>query len=48
VLLRVEELARVLWRVAEGDDRRDEPFRRAFAFYDAGSRLSVFGGFVAA
>jgi hypothetical protein len=34
--------------VAEGDDRRDEPFRRVLAFYDAGSRLSVNGGFVAA
>jgi hypothetical protein len=48
VLLRVEELARVLWRVAEGDDRRDEPLRRVLAFYDAGSRLSVRGGFLAA
>jgi hypothetical protein len=48
LLERVEELARVLWRVAEGDDRRDEPLRRTLAFYEAGSRLSVRGGFAAA
>jgi hypothetical protein len=48
LLLRVEELARVLWRVAEGDDRRDEPLRRTLAFYEAGSRLSVRGLFAAA
>jgi hypothetical protein len=48
LLERVEELGRVLWRVAEGDDRRDEPLRRTLAFYEAGSRLSVRGGFVAA
>jgi len=48
VMLRAEELARVLWRVAAGDDRRDEPLRRTLAFYDAGARLSVRGGFRAA
>src|SRR3954454_13032199 len=48
LLVRVEELARVLWRVAEGDDRRDEPLRRTLAFYEAGSRLSVRGLFAAA
>lgn len=48
LLERVEELARVLWRVAEGEDRRDEPLRRTLAFYEAGSRLSVRGGFAAA
>jgi hypothetical protein len=48
LLLRAEELARVLWRVAAGDDRRDEPLRRTLAFYEAGSRLSVRGGFLAA
>jgi len=48
LLLRAEELARVLWRVAGGDDRRDEPLRRTLAFYEAGSRLSAHGGFRAA
>ena len=48
VMLRAEELARVLWRVAAGDDRHDEPLRRTLAFYDAGARLSVRGGFRAA
>ena len=45
---RVDELARVLWRVAEGRHDRDEPMRRALAFYEAGSRLSMRGGFSAA
>jgi hypothetical protein len=48
VLVRVDELARVLWRVAEGDDRRDESLRRTLAFYEAGARLSMRGGFAAA
>jgi len=48
LVLRAEELARVVWRVAAGDERRDEPLRRTLAFYDAGSRLSVRGGFRAA
>lgn len=48
LMLRAEELARVVWRVATGDERRDEPLRRTLAFYDAGSRLSVRGGFRAA
>jgi hypothetical protein len=48
LLLRAEELARVLWRVAAGDERRDEPLRRTLAFYEAGARLSVRGGFLAA
>ena len=48
LLLRTEELARVLWRVAAGDERRDEPLRRTLAFYEAGCRLSVRGGFLAA
>ena len=47
LLLRAEELARVVWRVAVGDERRDEPLRRTLAFYEAGSRLS-FRGFLAA
>lgn len=47
LLLRTEELARVVWRVAAGDERRDEPLRRTLAFYEAGSRLS-FTGFRAA
>lgn len=47
LMLRAEELARVVWRVAAGDDRRDEPLRRTLAFYEAGSRLS-FRGFKAA
>jgi hypothetical protein len=47
LLLRAEELARVVWRVAAGDERRDEPLRRTLAFYEAGSRLS-FRGFRAA
>ena len=47
LMLRAEELARVVWRVAAGDDRRDEPLRRTVAFYEAGSRLS-FRGFRAA
>jgi hypothetical protein len=46
--LRAEELARVVWRVAAGDERRDEALRRTLAFYEAGSRLSVRGGFRAA
>ena len=45
---RVDELARVLWRVAEGRQHRDEPMRRALAFYETGSRLSMRGGFSAA
>lgn len=45
---RVEELARVLWLVAAGEPRRDEALRRTLAFYDAGARLSVRGGFLAA
>lgn len=48
LLLRVEELARVLWRVAAGDDRRDEPLRRTLAFYDAGAQLPVRSRFLAA
>jgi hypothetical protein len=48
LMLRAEELARVVWRVAAGDERRDEPLRRTLAFYDAGSRLSFRGGFRAA
>ena len=47
LLLRAEELARVVWRVAAGDERRDEPLRRTLAFYEAGARLS-FRGFHAA
>ena len=47
-MLRAEELARVVWRVAAGDERRDEPLRRTLAFYDAGARLSFRGGFRAA
>jgi hypothetical protein len=47
LMLRAEELARVVWRVAAGDARRDEPLRRTLAFFDAGSRLS-FRGFQAA
>ena len=46
-LLRAEELARVVWRLATGDERRDEPLRRTLAFYEAGARLS-FRGFQAA
>jgi hypothetical protein len=45
---RVDELARVLWGAAEGRARRDEPMRRALAFYETGSRLSLRGGFTAA
>ena len=45
LMLRAEELARVVWRVAAGDERRDEALRRTLAFYDAGSRLSFRGGF---
>lgn len=48
LLLRAEELARVLWRIAAGDGRRDEAMRRTLAFYEAGSRLSVRGAFRAA
>jgi hypothetical protein len=48
LMLRAEELARVVWRVAAGDDRRDEPLRRTVAFYEAGARLSFRGGFRAA
>jgi hypothetical protein len=48
LMLRAEELARVLWRVAAGDERRDEPLRRTLAFYDTGARLSFRGGFRAA
>jgi len=47
LMLRAEELARVVWRVAAGDDHRDEPLRRTLAFFEAGSRLS-FRGFQAA
>jgi hypothetical protein len=47
LLQRAEELARVVWRVAAGDERRDEPLRRTLAFYETGSRLS-FRGFRAA
>jgi hypothetical protein len=47
LLVRAEELARVVWRVATGDERRDEPLRRTVAFYEAGARLS-FRGFRAA
>jgi hypothetical protein len=43
VLERAEELLRVVWRVAAGDPRRDEPLRRTLAFYEAGARLSVAG-----
>jgi hypothetical protein len=48
LMLRAEELARVVWRIAAGDERRDEPLRRTLAFYEAGSRLSFRGGFRAA
>jgi hypothetical protein len=48
LMLRAEELVRVVWRLAAGDERRDESLRRTVAFYDAGSRLSVRGGFRAA
>jgi hypothetical protein len=48
MMLRAEELGRVVWRVAAGDERRDEPLRRTLAFYEAGSRLSFRGGFLAA
>ena len=48
LMLRAEELARVVWRVAAGDERRDEALRRTLAFYEAGSRLSFRGGFQAA
>ena len=48
LMLRAEELARVVWRVAAGDERRDEALRRTLAFYDAGARLSFRGGFRAA
>jgi len=44
----LEDAEIVQWRVAEGEDRRDEPLRRTLAFYEAGSRLSVRGGFAAA
>jgi len=47
LLTRAEELTRVVWRVASGDERRDEALRRTMAFYDAGARLSV-RGFLAA
>lgn len=47
LMLRAEELARVVWRVAAGDERRDEPLRRTLAFYEAGARLT-FRGFRAA
>lgn len=47
LMLRAEELGRVVWRVAAGDQRRDEPLRRTLAFYEAGARLS-FRGFRAA
>ena len=47
LLQRAEELARVVWRVAAGDERRDEPLRRTLAFYEAGARFS-FRGFRAA
>ena len=47
LVLRAEELVRVVWRVAAGDSRRDEPLRRTLAFFEAGSRLS-FRGFQAA
>ena len=47
LMLRAEELVRVVWRVATGDERRDEPLRRTLAFYEAGARLS-FRGFRAA
>ena len=47
LMLRAEELARVVFRVASGDPRRDEPLRRTLAFFEAGSRLS-FRGFQAA
>jgi len=43
LLERAEELLRVVWRVAAGDRRRDEPLRRTLAFYEAGARLSVAG-----
>ncbi len=48
LMLRAEELARVVWRVAAGDERRDESLRRTLAFYEAGARLSFRGGFLAA
>lgn len=48
LMLRAEELARVVWRVAAGDERRDEALRRTLAFYEAGARLSFRGGFRAA
>jgi hypothetical protein len=48
LLARAEELARVLWRIAAGDGRRDEAMRRTLAFYEAGARLTVGGGFLAA
>lgn len=47
LLERAEELLRVVWRVAGGDPRRDEPLRRTLAFYEVGARLSV-AGFLAA
>ena len=48
LMIRAEELARVVWRVAAGDERRDEPLRRTLAFYEAGARLSFRGMFRAA
>lgn len=48
LVLRAEELARVVWRVAAGDERRDEALRRTLAFYEAGARLSFRGAFRAA
>jgi hypothetical protein len=48
LLQRAEELARVVWRVAAGDERLDEPLRRTLAFYEAGARLSFRGMFRAA
>lgn len=44
---RVDEIARVLWRIAERRQRRDEPLRRVIAFYETGARLSLRGGFAA-
>lgn len=43
VLLRVEEIERNLWRVAQGQLQPDAGLRRTLAFYDTSARLGLTG-----
>lgn len=48
LIVRTEELERVLWSVASGDARPSEPLRRTVAYFETAARFDVGGGFAAA